>query len=73
MTHLPKYVTYAHYYLLHEYYYTFLKGRKSRKIFRAQSFTSLMADGRQRHKEVFLHLAGAIMEYFIEDSALLRL
>ena len=41
--------------------------------FRAQSFTSLMADRRQDINGGFAHLAGALMEHFLEGSAPLRL
>ena len=42
-------------------------------IHRDQSFTSLMADLLSGHKQNFFHLAGALMEHFLEGSAPLRL
>ena len=38
----------------------------------AQPFTSLMADLHQDINRVFLHLAGALMEHFLEGIAWLR-
>ena len=43
-------------------------GRRLGKLW-AQSFTSLKADLLSRHKWRFLHLAGALMEHFLEESA----